>query len=395
MRSYKQHFSRFIGAAPNRIHLAAHSHHYWPDVSFDAQQQAWLDAARDADRKWETVFGEVWPKAQAHIARLLNLGDPATVVFAPNTHSFVLRLLSCLPAGRPPRVLTTDGEFHSFSRQIARLEEDGLAAVERVPTEPFATFADRFRSAASRGGHDLVFFSQVFFNSGHVVTDLASIAASVPDRDTLIAVDGYHGFMAMPTDLRPVQDRVFYLAGGYKYAMAGDGACFMHVPPGYGARPRDTGWYAAFGALAAHQQGVPYAPGGGRFLGATFDQTPIYRFNAVMDWLDREGVGPAAIRARAHDLQQRLVAALHRMPGLPLSPAQLLVPVDAPDRGQFLTFRTPDAGRIHDRLMQVDVVTDHRGDRLRIGFGLYHDPEDVDAAVARMASAFDVPAPPR
>ena len=37
-----------------------------------------------------------------------------------------------------------------------------------------------------------------------------------------------------------------YLAGGYKYAMAGEGACFMHCPPGFGARPRNTGWYASF-----------------------------------------------------------------------------------------------------------------------------------------------------
>ena len=30
--------------------------------------------------------------------------------------------------------------------------------------------------------------------------------------------------MALPTDLQRVAPRVFYLAGGYKYAMAGEGA---------------------------------------------------------------------------------------------------------------------------------------------------------------------------
>src|SRR5690606_20450862 len=118
-------------------------------------------------------------------------------------------------------------EFHSFSRQIARLEEEGLAAAERVSTRPFDSFADRFGEAARRGGHDLVFLSQVFFNSGYAVPDLAGLIAAVPDPDTLIVIDGYHGFMSLPTDLRPVENRVFYVAGGYKYAMSGEGACFL------------------------------------------------------------------------------------------------------------------------------------------------------------------------
>ena len=46
-------------------------------------------------------------------------------------------------------------------------------------------------------------------------------------------IDGYHGFMALPTDFAAIAGRAFYLAGGYKYAMAGEGVCFMHCPPGY------------------------------------------------------------------------------------------------------------------------------------------------------------------
>ncbi|MBX6746005.1 MAG: aminotransferase, partial [Acetobacteraceae bacterium] len=46
------------------------------------------------------------------------------------------RILSCLRVHRTPRLLTTDGEFHSFARQVARLEEEGLLAVTRIPSEP-------------------------------------------------------------------------------------------------------------------------------------------------------------------------------------------------------------------------------------------------------------------
>ena len=380
MPSLKSGFKRFLEAAPQRLHFAAHSHHPWPDVTFDAQQQAWLDAARLADLKWDKVFGEVMPAAQKHIARQLALPDPRTLAFAPNTHELLMRLLSCLP--QPARVLTTDGEFHSFSRQMKRLEEDGSARVTRVPVEPYETFAQRFCEAAARGGHDLVYVSQVFFNTGYRIEDLQPLVAAVKERDTLVVVDGYHAFMAVPTDLSKLAARIFYIAGGYKYAMAGEGACFMHCPPGYAPRPRDSGWYAAFGTLAQAQTSeVPYAEGGGRFLGATFDPSGLYRFNAVQDWLQAQRVGVGAIRAHVESLQRQFLDARAQVAAL--KDAELMPP-DGAARGNFLALRMAGAQALHDRLLEAGVVVDCRADRLRIGFGIYQDSGDVDAFFRRI-----------
>ena len=377
--SYKSHFQRFFAAAPGRLHVAAHSHHLWPDVTYEAQARCWDDAARLADRKWEHVFGAVYPAAQAHVARLLNLRDPRSVVFGPNTHSFVVRLLSGLPRDRAFSVLTSDSEFHSLARQLRRLEEDGLAQVTRVAAEPFDSFADRFAARAAQDRHDLVYVSHVFYNAGYVVSDLASIVEAVRAPETLVVIDGYHGFMALPTDLGPVQDRAFYLAGGYKYAMAGEGVAFMHAPAGVMPRPRDTGWFADFAALeSAEGKGVAYAADGARFLGATFDPTGLYRFNAVMQWLLDLGLDVAAIHGHVHDLQNRFVTTLDARGSVLLNPSQLVVPVDCADRGNFLTFRTAAAKLLHDRLLDAAVITDYRGDRLRFGFGIYHDATDVE-----------------
>jgi len=272
------HFTEFRAAQPGRIHLAAHSHHFWPDAACAAHRRALADAARLADNKWEMIFGELIPRAQRGVAAILGLPDPATIAFAPNTHDFVRRLISALPAGAPPRILTSDSEFHSFTRQIARLEEDRLATVERIAAEPFASFPERFASAARRGGHDIVFVSQIFFNSAGACGSLDAIAGAVRDPQTLVVFDGYHGFMALPTALAGNADRAFYLAGGYKYAMAGEGVCFMHCPGGFAMRPRDTGWFAAFGALErGGGASVAYGKDGTRFMGATFDPTGLYR----------------------------------------------------------------------------------------------------------------------
>ena len=60
-------------------------------------------------------------------------------------------------------------------------------------------------------------------------------------------------------------------------------------------------------------------------------------------------------------------------------------PTDGADRGHFLTFRTARAAEVHRALLDRDVVTDYRADRLRFGFGLYHDPEDVDQLCRQLA----------
>jgi len=118
-------FSQFFAQAGDRLHVTAHSHHPWPDVSRAAQLQAWDDAAALTDRKWDMIFEQVIPEAQAGLARWLKWPDPAQIVFAPNTHEFVARLYSCLDWSKPVRVVTSDHEFHSFNRQTRRLEETG------------------------------------------------------------------------------------------------------------------------------------------------------------------------------------------------------------------------------------------------------------------------------
>ena len=260
----KHRFERF--SASGTLHFAAHSHHLWPDVAFEAHQQAWLDAARLIDDKWDLVFGEVIPEARRHVARLLGVPDPDTIVFAANTHELVVRVASCLTP--PFRVVTSDAEFHSFRRQSDRWKEAGTADVVRVAAESFSSFPDRFIEASAGG--DLVYLSHVFFDSGYVVPDLGPIIAAARP-DAFVVVDGYHAVMALPVDISPIADRVFYLGGGYKYAMAGEGACFMHCPPGWGERPVDTGWYAGFDSLTTSDRTIGYAEDASRFWGATFD----------------------------------------------------------------------------------------------------------------------------
>jgi selenocysteine lyase/cysteine desulfurase len=372
--SFKHLFRRALDAAPERLHMAAHSHHLWPDASFDGHYQAWDDAAKLADRKWERIMGEIWPAAQAEVVADLRLFDPSTIVFAPNTHELIVRLVSAIDRPRPLRVLATDGEFHSFRRQSARWEAAGEMTVERIPVAPFNSFPDRFLAAARTGSHDLIFVSHVLFNSGFVFDQAFELADIARPEGPWVVIDGYHGFMAVETDLSPFADRLFYTAGGYKYAMAGEGVAFLHAPPGFGPRPVNTGWYAEFDDLSLPPGSVGYASDAMRFMGSTFDASGLYRFVAVRRMLESEGLSTAAVSAHVARLQEQLIKMLHNTA---LGEAELLNPLTGGQHARFLAFRSPHAQRWQAELMARDVITDARGDVLRIGLGLYHDEADV------------------
>ncbi|HET7817170.1 MAG TPA: aminotransferase class V-fold PLP-dependent enzyme [Sphingomicrobium sp.] len=379
--SFKPLFSRSLAADPARLHMAAHSHHLWPDASFAGQVECWDDAARLADRKWDRIMGEVWTQAQAHVAAELGTGMPAAVVFAPNTHELLVRLIAAVPAKRPVRVLTSDGEFHSARRQFARWEEGGEALVERVAAEPFDSFSDRFLEAARSGGHDFMFVSHVLFGSGRRFEPVEQLATLARPEGPWVVVDGYHAFMAVESPFgQSAAQSAFYLGGGYKYAMAGEGCAFLHAPPGFGERPPLTGWFAEFEDLTLPPGRVGYARDAMRFMGATFDPSGLYRFNAVRRMLADNRLDTGRISARVAALQQLL---LERIAGTALAGAERL---NRPGDARFLAFRSPDAERWCADLKARNCITDVRGDVIRLGLGLYHDEGEIDA-FGRLAAA--------
>jgi selenocysteine lyase/cysteine desulfurase len=379
--SFKPLFSRSLGADPERLHFAAHSHHLWPDASFEGQLEAWDDAARLADRKWDKVMGEVWPAAQAEVATELGTKQPDAIVFAPNTHNLLTSLVTAAPRRSGQlRILTTDGEFHSARRQFARWEEEGWITVTRIATQPFDSFSDRFLAAARDGTHDFIFVSQVMFGSGRIFDRVEEASRLGRPDGPWVVIDGYHAFMALD---RPFGDAAaesaFYLGGGYKYAMSGEGCAFLHAPSGYGPRPPITGWFAEFEDLTLPPGSVGYAKDASRFLGATFDPSALYRFTAVRRMLAENGLTTARISSYVESLQQQLFEAIA---DTALADAELLNPLDGEPHARFLAFRSPSAQQWYATLKARNCITDVRGDVLRIGFGIYQDDGDVDRLAA-------------
>ncbi len=386
---FQEHYSHFLGAHPNLLHFAAHSHHFWPDVSRAAQIQCWDDAARFADEKWAYIFDQILPRAQTHVARSIGVSEDRQICFAPNTHELLLRLISCLSPERPINVLTTDSEFHSCSRQLARLEERSNFSVQRVSSQPFETFSARFSDAAASTDFDMIYLSHVFYNSGYVVQDLPGIVSAVKSSDTIIAIDGYHAVGAVPVDISAIQDRVFYLGGGYKYLQAGEGACFMSVPRKCSLRPESTGWFATFSNLktipASGEHSVAYSDDAFRFWGATFDPCGLYRFNAVQELLKRLDLTPQKAHHYVQGLQSYFLEQMDKANHKYIN-RQNLLNSQLETQGHFLTFRFPEASEFFIELRRLDILTDVRDDRLRFGFGLYQVKDSIDELFSRLGN---------
>src|SRR5260221_7056434 len=94
-----KHYTRF--RVTERLLLTGHSHQAWPDVAFEAQQRAWLDAAERVDDKWERAFRQA-QRVRQRFARLLD-DERGDIALAANTHELMVRWLSSLPLReRPP-----------------------------------------------------------------------------------------------------------------------------------------------------------------------------------------------------------------------------------------------------------------------------------------------------
>ncbi len=364
--------------------LTGHSHQAWPDCGFDGQRQAWLDAAELVDHKWERAFARAQRVRQGW-ARLLQ-DDADAIALGPNTHELVVRLLSALPLGKRPRLVTTDGEFHTLRRQLDRLAEERVEVV-KLAAEPTETLAERL-SAAVNDRTALVAVSSVMFQSARRVPHLGRLSTACQRAGTELLIDVYHSLNAIPFSVGEAGlETAFIVGGGYKYCQLGEGNCFLRLPPGCRLRPVITGWFAEFDTLSDADAGrVGYARGGARFAGATYDPTAHYRAADVFDFFEHHGLSPEILR----QVSQRQMGVLaDTFDALDLDPAQIARDRDTPLRelGGFLALSSPHAAELNHRLGELGVQTDYRGDVLRFGPAPYLDDSQLESAMERLGEA--------
>ena len=376
-----KHYSRF--RVSERLLLTGHSHQAWPDVAREGVLAAWDDAALHADEKWGRAFGQAERVRDGFRALL---GEPAAeIALGQNTHELVLRFLSALDLPRRPRIVTTDGEFHTLRRQLARLGEEPWTEVVVVPARPADTLAERLAAEADERTA-AVLVSAVLFEDARVVPGLDELARVCAARGAELLVDVYHALGALPFELAAQGLETAWVVGGYKYLQLGEGNCFLRLPPQADSlRPVLTGWFAEFADLSKAPRGeVAYATGAARYAGSTYDPTSHYRAARVFDFFREQGLTPERLRA-SYLHQTTLLARLFDELSLPDDVVTRDRETPLERFGGFLALESPHAETLQARLAEAGVLTDSRRQYLRLGPAPYLPDEQLEAAVAALA----------
>ena len=379
-----RHYTRFKVA--ERMLLTGHSHQAWPDVAFEGQAEAWNDAAAYVDEKWPRA-GEKADRVRRGYAGLLGDKD-GTIALAQGTHDLLVKFLSALPLRERPKLVTTDGEFHSIRRQMDRLAEERIVEVVKVSAEPASAVAERLIAAAD-GRTAAVLASSVLYKNAHIVPGLGRVLAHCRRVGAELLVDAYHQLNVFPFSLERdgLQD-AFVTGGGYKYCQLGEGNAFLRVPPGRDhMRPVVTGWFSEFARLSEQVKGgVAYGEGAARWAAATYDPTSNYRAARVFDFFEAEGLTPE----RLQKLYAHQVALLtERFDALELAPRLITrdrsVPLTA--IGGFLALDSPRSQEIAKGLRARGVLIDIRGTTLRLGPAPYLSDAQLKAAMDALGEA--------
>ena len=151
-----------------------------------------------------------------------------------------------------------------------------------------------FRSASRPprgGGHDLVFVSQVFFNSAATRRRSRASSRAVPNRDDADRdrrLSRLHGAADRSRGASPAARSISPAATNMRWRAKAPASCIARRALRRGRATPAGSRPSARSAAKADGRGLRRRRL--RFMGATFDPSGLYRLAAVFDWMDEIGL---------------------------------------------------------------------------------------------------------
>ncbi|MDR8389763.1 hypothetical protein NC796_01355 [Aliifodinibius sp. S!AR15-10] len=376
------HYSHFnVG---NRLLFTGHSHQAWPDVALEGLKESFNVSAKEVDDKWESAF----KKTEILRSYLRDYYDDPNGMYclAENTHHLLVAWLSSFDLKNKPKIITTDGEFHSMSRQLRRLQEEGIKLnIVKAESDDIADQIDSFaddRTAA-------IMLSRVYFKSSLINQYISEIAEVARTNNIPLLIDDYHGTNVAPLSLRDQNlEDCYLLTGGYKYLQWGEGNCFLRFPANCQLRPAITGWFASFNTLdqPTDQEKVLYERGNQRFASGTYDSASQFRAARVVEFFREQGLTPTVLRQQ-YQAQISLLRRLFLDQNFDRDFIRLAHEKPVEQNGGFLALRSPHALELQKELMNRGVYTDARGDVLRIGPAPYITASQIEQCIQLLTNS--------
>ena len=372
------HYTHFNVA--NRLLFTGHSHQAWPDVALEGQTEYFHASAELVDKKWDVAF----EKTEILRSYLREYYDDPEGLYCreESTHFLFVSLMSAWDLVNKPKIITTEGEFYSLSRQLTRLSEVGLEVV-KIPASVDESFVENIRKNLD-SNTSAVMISRVYFQSSLINPYLTEIASLCRKNGVSLVIDDYHGTNVVPLSIRDegLED-AFILIGGYKYLQWGEANCFLRFPKDCTIRPVITGWFASFGSLQKKQdftKAVEFDPGNQRFASGTYDPSSQFRAAKVVQFFKKQSLGTQVLR-KGNQEQVGLLKSLILEQDINPSILRLTHNEDIHMNGGFLSLQSPYAVAIRKRLLEKKVFTDARDTILRLGPAPYTTLEQINEVI--------------
>ena len=348
-------FSRVLSV--DRIYLANHS--------LGRPLDAMSEDLAEATALWYEQLGDAWDpwldEREAFRKRIATLiGAPRLDCIVPKTSAGqgLRTVLNALPG--KPRVVTTRGEFDSIDVILKQYAALGRIEIQWIDPDSSGNFRVEPLIESVRRGADLVVISQVMFMTGQIVGGLDRLADACHLHGARLLVDSYHAVGVITVNAASMRCD-FLIGGSYKYLRGGPGACFLYISPAAldsGLRPLDTGWFANSDEFAYRRPDTPILKhGGDAFLESTPPVLTWYQARSGQQFTLAMGVE----RLRAYSLHQ---LGLLRA-DLADAGVDCVIGGDA-GHGAFLAIRLESATQLPALLEERGIITDARGEWLRL-----------------------------
>ena len=375
--SVQQHiaplFSRVL--ASDRVYLANHS--------LGRPLDAMAEDVREATSLWETKLGDAWyawlaeqTAFRARIAQLIHAPRVDCIVPKTSAGQGLRAVLNALPG--TPRVLSTRGEFDSIDLLLKQYASLGRIELHWVEADAEGRFTVPGMIRHLGQNIDLVVISQVLFITGQVVHDLEQLADACHSVGAKLLVDSYHAISgSFRVDVAAIRAD-FAIGGSYKYLRGGPGACFLYLSPeilASGLRPLDTGWFARENTFGYERHDPPLLRAGGdAFLESTPPVLTYYQARSGQ----RLTLAITVERLREYGRKQLSQLKLY------LADVGIEAIGGDDNHGAFLSVRHTNASDLAKKLAEKGVITDARGEWLRLGPDCLTREEELRTAASAL-----------
>jgi kynureninase len=370
-------FSRVLERRRFAIDLANHSLGRPLDATAADVAEAialWQTRLGDA---WDPWFGEL-DAYRSRLARLLGAPRPDCVVPKTSAGQGLRAILNSYDS--VPRVVATHGEFDSIDVILRQYARRGRITLSLVEPREHGLFAAQDILSAVRKGADLVVVSQIVFNTGQLLPELAALIATAHAQGALVLLDVYHSLGVIAVDVAAL-DVDFAVGGSYKYLRGGPGACYLYLHPRHldgSLATLDIGWFAKREPFRYERpEPAEFAAGGDAFMESTPAILPWYQARAGQVFT--LAIGVERLRAYSLAQQRRLVSLLGRH-GIAAEGGR-------EDRGAFVVIREREASALAEALEQRGVYGDARGTFMRLCPDLLTTDAELVSAAEQVALA--------